>query len=87
MVKLTITLTEQTHRALKEASARTGKTMAQIVEESLELFLTHARDQARELLARARYRANLNEQRALDIAHEETRALRDGKAPDASDNN
>ena len=76
MSRLTITLTDERHRALKEAAARSGKTIGQIVEESLELYGIKTQAQARELVAKARRRANLDEQQALDTAVEETRAER-----------
>ena len=77
MARLTGTLTENRHRALKEAAARSGKTIGQIVEESLDFYGIKTQDQARELVDRARKRANLAEQRALEIAVEETRAERE----------
>ena len=77
MSRLTITLTDERHRALKEAAAKSGKTIGQIVEESLELYGIKTQAQARELVAKARRRANLDEQQALDTAVEETRAERD----------
>ena len=76
MSRLTITLTDERHRALKEAAAKSGKTIGQIVEESLELYGVKTQAQARELVAKARRRANLGEQQALDTAVEETRAER-----------
>lgn len=72
MARLTITLTDEKHRALKEAAARSGKTIGQIVEESLEFYGIKTDQQARALVARARRRANLSEKRALDIAVRET---------------
>ena len=37
MPRLTIRLTDRTHRALKEAAARQGRSMGALIEESLEL--------------------------------------------------
>jgi len=76
LTRLTITLSRERHQALKEASARRGKTLGQIVEESLEFYGVKTRDQAGELVARARKAAGLKEQQALDIALEETRSER-----------
>ena len=76
LTRLTITLSRERHQALKEASARSGKTLGQIVEESLEFYGVKTRDQAGELVARARKAAGLKEQQALDIALEETRSER-----------
>ena len=72
MGRVTITLTDEKQRALKEAAARSGKTIGQIVEESLELYGIRTEEQARALVARARQKANLREKRALDIAVQET---------------
>ncbi len=72
MGRLTITLTDEKQRALKEAAARTGKTIGQIVEESLELYGIKTEQRARALVARARQRANLPEKRALEVAVNET---------------
>ena len=37
MPRLTITLADRTHRALKKAAARQGRSMSSIIEESLEM--------------------------------------------------
>ena len=36
MPRLTISLSEERHRALKEAAVRRGKTIGQLIEESLD---------------------------------------------------
>jgi hypothetical protein len=74
--RLTITLSRERHQALKEASARSGKTLGQIVEESLEFYGVKTREQASELVTRARNAAGLKEKQALDIALKETRSER-----------
>lgn len=79
MSRLTITLTEPRYRALKEASAQRGKTIGQLIEESLEFFGVKTRTEANELVARARERANMNEEDAQDLANREVRAARQGK--------
>ena len=76
MRRLTITLTDEKHRALKQAAARSGKTIGQIVAESLEFYGIKTEQQASALVARARQRANLREKQALDIAVRETREQR-----------
>ena len=76
MGKLTITLSDTMQRALEQAASRSGKTMGQIVEESLELYGLEAEQQARDLVARARQRADLRETRALDTSVRETREQR-----------
>lgn len=76
MSRLTITLTEQRYRALKEASASRNKTIGQIIEESLELYGIKSRDDARALVQRAREHAAMKERQAADLAVRETRAAR-----------
>ncbi|MFO7876656.1 MAG: CopG family transcriptional regulator [Desulfovermiculus sp.] len=76
MPRLTITLTEERHRALKEAAARKRKSIAAIIEESLELSGIKAHDAASDLVARARSRSGLDDGQALELAQEETRAQR-----------
>ncbi|NOY44404.1 MAG: CopG family transcriptional regulator [Deltaproteobacteria bacterium] len=82
MPRLTITLSEERHRALKEAALRRGKTIRQIIEESLEHYGIKTRKEAADLVARARARAGLTEAEALSRAVEETRRERGhGAAP------
>jgi hypothetical protein len=76
MPRLTITLSEERHRALKEAAARRGKTIGQLVEESLDYCGIKTPVRAAELVARARGRARLEEEQALDAAVTETREAR-----------
>ena len=49
MTRLTITLADRTHRALKEAAVRQGRSMAAIIEESLEMRGIRPLDTAREI--------------------------------------
>ena len=76
MSRLTITLTDERYRALKEASAQRGKTIGQLIEESLEFYGIKTRDDARDLVRRARARARLTEAQALALAQKEVRAVR-----------
>jgi hypothetical protein len=78
MSRLTITLSDARHKALKEASARRDKTIGQLIEESLDFYGIKAREDARELVARARARSQLSEEQARAIADEEVRAARRG---------
>jgi hypothetical protein len=78
MSRLTITLSDARHKALKEAAAQRGKTIGQLLEESLDFYGIKAREDARELVARARARNQLSEDQALAIADEEVRAVRRG---------
>lgn len=78
MNRLTITLSEKRYRALKEASARRGKTIGKLIDESLEFYGIKTRDDAAELIRRARGHAKLGESAAMKLAVDETRAHRRG---------
>ena len=79
MPRLTIRLTDRTHRALKEAAARQGRSMGALIEESLELRGILPTDTAREIVARARSSGGLSDDDAMAIAVRETRFHRAGK--------
>ena len=76
MSRLTITLTELRYRALKQASAKRGKTIGQLIEESLDFYGIKGEQEAKNLVRRARAAANLDEAQALKLATAETRAAR-----------
>jgi len=76
MSRLTITLPDDLHRALKEAAARRDRTIGDLVAESLAAYGIKPRETARELVARAREHARLSEEEALTLAVAETRAAR-----------
>ncbi|HXV60900.1 MAG TPA: ribbon-helix-helix protein, CopG family [Vicinamibacteria bacterium] len=76
MARITISLSEDTHRAVKEAAARQGKTIGKIIEESLAFYGIKSSARAVELVARAREYAGLSEHEALQLATEETDAER-----------
>ncbi len=76
MSRLTITLPEASYRALKEASALRNKTIGQLIDESLDCYGIKSREDARELVLRARAHAGLGADAALSAALEETRAAR-----------
>lgn len=76
MSRLTITLDDDLHRALKETAARQGRSIASIIEESLRLRGIKGQASARVLVAQARERAQLDPNEALALAVEETRAAR-----------
>ena len=46
--RLTITLSDERYRALKEASAQRGKTIGQLIDESLEFYGIKSHDDARD---------------------------------------
>ena len=79
MTRLTITLADRTHRALKEAAARQGRSMAAIIEESLEMRGIQPLDSAREIVAGVRERSALNADAAMALAVKETRLHRKGR--------
>ncbi|MCZ7663087.1 MAG: CopG family transcriptional regulator [Thermoleophilia bacterium] len=73
---MTITLSEERQRALKEAAARRGTTITAIVDESLELAGIRSRESARQLVARARASSGMTDEEAMDLALRETAAVR-----------
>ena len=78
MSRLTITLSEARYRALKEAAAQRGRTIGQLVEESLEFYGIKSREDARDLVRRARERSGLSEDDALALAVEQAKQVRHG---------
>lgn len=76
MPRLTITLSDERRTALKEAAASSGKTITQLIDESLDAYGIKTRARAEDLLAQARQRAGLDEDRALALAIEETEDAR-----------
>ena len=76
MSRLTITLSDQRHRALKETAARRGKTIGEIVEASLECYGIKTTETASELVRRARESAAQDADKALEIAVDESRKQR-----------
>jgi hypothetical protein len=71
MSRLTITISDDRYRALKEASAQRDKTIGQLIEESLEFYGIKTREDARALVQRARRRSGLSEAQALALANKE----------------
>jgi len=82
MARLTITLPDEQHRALKEAAVRRDVPIRQIIEESLERAGIKSRESAAAIVAKARERAAMEEAEALELAVRETRAARGTKAPE-----
>jgi hypothetical protein len=76
MSRLTITLDDALHQALKEAAARQGRPIGKIIEEGLLLRGIKPIEGARELVAKARRQASLSEEEALAVSVAETRAVR-----------
>ena len=78
MPRLTISLADRTHRALKEAAARQNRSMGSIIEESLELRGIQPYDAAMEIVAKAQASNGLTDDDAMALAVEETRRYREG---------
>lgn len=76
MSRLTITLEDDLHRAVKETAARQGRSIGKIIEESLILRGIKPMENARQLVARARLQSKCSEEEAVSLALEETRAHR-----------
>ena len=76
MNRLTITLSATRYRALKEASARRGKSIGQLIDESLEFYGVKTRDEAGDIVRRARANSSLTDQQAMDLAIEQIRHSR-----------
>lgn len=76
MSRLTITLEDSLHQALKETAARQGRSIGKIIEEGLLLRGIKPAESARQLVARARKQARLDEEAAIRLAVKETRGVR-----------
>ena len=78
MSRLTITLNDELHQALKETAARQGRPIGKIIEEGLILRGIKPFKTARSLVDEARQRSRLDEAEALEIAREVTSEERRG---------
>ncbi|MBH2020227.1 CopG family transcriptional regulator [Polaromonas sp.] len=76
MSRLTITLSEPRYRALKEAAAQRNKTIGQLIDESLDFYGIKSREEALDLVRRARACSALSEAQSLTLAQEEVQAVR-----------
>lgn len=76
MSRLTITLPDELHRALKETAARRNVPMGDLIAESLDFYGIKSVESARDLVDRARRQADLDEGKALRLANREVRASR-----------
>ena len=79
MSRLAIILSEPRNRALKDAAAQRDKTIGQLIDESLDFYGIKSRDQALDLVRRARGRSILSEPKALALAQEAVAAERHAK--------
>lgn len=76
MSRLTITLEESRYLALKEAAAVRKKTIGQLIDESLDFYGIKSREQAIDLVRRARLASSLDEDAAMALALNAQRAAR-----------
>ena len=76
MNRLTIALSEPRYRALKETAAQRGKTMGQLIDESLDFYGIKSNEQALDLVRRARARNGLSDEQALALAQAEVTVTR-----------
>jgi len=76
MSRLTITLPDELHRALKETAARRNVPIGDLIAESLDFYGIKTTESARSLVARARKHAGLSEKQALRLTNSEVRASR-----------
>jgi len=76
MARLTISLPDDLHRALKETAARRGRTIADLIAESLVEYGVKSRESAESIVASARRRAAMTAAAAERLAVAETRAAR-----------
>ncbi len=79
MTRLTITLDDALHQALKEAAARQGRSIGKIIEEGLLLRGIKPMASARVLVARARQQAAMDDAQAMDLALSESHAHRESR--------
>ena len=76
MRRLTITLSDARHKAIKEASARLGLPIGTLIDKSLEAYGIRSATELDAIIRKARRNANLSERDAMKIALEETRSAR-----------
>jgi predicted transcriptional regulator len=76
MSRLTVTLDDDLHRTLKETASRQGRSITSIIEESLRLRGIQDQESARSLVAQALKCAQLEPDKTLELALEETHAAR-----------
>lgn len=81
MSRLTITLDDDLHRALKEMAARQGRSIDSVIEESLRGVQN--RERARMLVAKVSQQSPLNADQAMAVALEESRSRNASAAGDA----
>ena len=76
MSRLTISLSDEMHQALKESSARTGRTIGNLIEEGLRLRGIRPMNITKNLVKKARSNSAINEDDALRIVLDEVNQSR-----------
>ena len=76
MSRLTISLSDQRHRALRETAARRDTSIRRIIEESFEFHGGQTTENPGAIAAAAAERPGLTDDDAMALAVEETRAER-----------
>jgi len=79
MARLTITISDEVHQALKQAALRQGKSMGRIIEESLEEMGIETDESAAAVVARARELSAMSEDEAIELATRETKLQRNSR--------
>ena len=69
-------MSEDRCRAFKASAAQRGKTIGQLIDDSLHFYGIKSQHQALALVRQARERSQLTEQQALELARKEARAAR-----------
>jgi len=79
MSRLTISLSDEMHQALKESSARTGRTIGNLIEEGLRLRGIRSMNITKNVVKKARSNSAIYEDDALRIALDEVNQSRKSK--------
>ncbi len=80
MSRLTITIDDQLHQALKETATRQRRSIGSIIEESLRLRGIRTYESAQEIVRRVRETSELDSDKALQLTVQETRQQRREKS-------
>ena len=78
MGRLTISLDDEMHFALKETATRQGRSIGSIIEEGLRLRGIKPMASAKALVEQARQQAQMSESDALKLENKEVHAEREG---------
>lgn len=84
MPRTTINLSDERYRALKQAAARRGQTITEIVDQALELAGVNTREPVMEMLREAGRRSGLSADEAMELALRETRTYREERLAERS---